>query len=158
MNDRESYPEEDMMSQEDQEQVMQEEEEEQPKLRILKNKKKKRPVSDKRRKQLAKARATKARKAMERKLMKQHASKKKEEEQNLKHRQAAEDRLADIIEQKVTQAFEQYLGLGQRRNQTMLQRFKHGRFLVNQRLHPLLWITPFCSSNNSLSSLSLIHI
>jgi len=49
---------------------------------------------------------------MERKLMKQHASKKKEEEQNLKHRQAAEDRLADIIEQKVTQAFEQYLGAG----------------------------------------------
>ena len=111
MNDQESYPEEDMMSQEDQDQE-QEEEEEQPKLRILKNKKKKRPVSDKRRKQLAKARATKARKAMERKLMKQHATKKKEEEQKLKHRQVAEDRLADIIEQKVTQAFEQYLGAG----------------------------------------------
>ena len=91
---------------------MEQEEEEQPKLGILKNKKKKRPVSDKRRKQLAKARATKARKALERKLLKEQASKKKQKEQKQKQRQVAEDRLAEIIEQKVTQAFEQCLGAG----------------------------------------------
>ena len=100
-------PDEEVMSQEEQEQ----EQEEQPKLRILKHKKKK-PASEKRRKQLARARATKAKKAMQKRLMKEQEAQIQEEEQRQNNNQAIEDRLADLIQQKVELAFEQFLGAG----------------------------------------------
>ena len=135
-------PDEEVMSQEEQEQ----EQEEQPKLRILKHKKKK-PVSEKRRKQLARARVTKAKKAMQKRLMKEQEAQIQEEEQRQNNNQAIEDRLGDLIQQKVELAFEQFLGAAQRMNQTMHPRLKLHPFLVHQRLQLLLLTTHTCFNN-----------